>query len=89
MPLTWMSFETKYPTGIFCVVMNSLHYSCFCVFYSRLLFGWLADRNESFRFVLGATMLTLGGVVSALMPLFSSYSLMIVYSALFGMFTGE
>ncbi|KAI0237018.1 Monocarboxylate transporter 12 [Lamellibrachia satsuma] len=55
---------------------------------SRLLFGWLADRNESFRFFLGATVLTLGGVVSALMPLFSSYSLMIVYSALFGMFTG-
>ena len=53
------------------------------------MFGWLADRNENFRFFLGASVLTLCGVVSAMMPLFKTYPLMIVYSALFGMFTGE
>jgi cyanate permease len=56
---------------------------------SRLVFGWVADRSPRIRFYLAGTMLTLGGLVSIAIPLFTTYPLMILYSVLFGAFTGQ
>ncbi|ELU17411.1 hypothetical protein CAPTEDRAFT_225743 [Capitella teleta] len=56
---------------------------------SRLLFGWVADRSKGVRFYLAGIMLTLGGVVSVAIPLFTTYPLMVLYSVMFGSFTGS
>lgn len=55
---------------------------------SRLIFGWLADRSQGIRFYLAGSMLALGGFVSVAIPLFTTYPLMVLYSVMFGAFTG-
>lgn len=56
---------------------------------SRLLFGWVADRSPNIRFYMAGIAVTLGGLVSVFIFLFNTYPLMIVYSVLFGAFTGS
>ncbi|ELT98491.1 hypothetical protein CAPTEDRAFT_205609 [Capitella teleta] len=55
---------------------------------SRLVIGWMADHSPTIRFYLAGVTLTLGGVSSILIPYMTTYPLMIMYSALFGMFSG-
>lgn len=55
---------------------------------SRLVFGWIGDRSEGIRFYMAGMVLTLGGLTSILIFLFTTYPLMILYSILFGAFTG-
>ena len=56
---------------------------------SRLLFGWVGDFGEEVRYWLGGLVLGLGGVVSVFSSLYITYPLMLLYSVLFGCFTGE
>ncbi len=56
---------------------------------ARLMFGWVGDRSHGIRFYLAGVVLTLGGVVSILVFLFNTYATLIVYSVLFGAFTGK
>ena len=56
---------------------------------SRLLFGWIADKSPNVRFYMGGLTLTLGGLSSVLIFAFTTFPLMILYSVLFGGFSGE
>ena len=66
--------------------MNTWKISCS---FFRLIFGWVGDRSISVRFFLGGAVLTLGGVVSCFSPFYTTYNLMVLYSILFGAFTGR
>ena len=55
---------------------------------ARLIFGWVGDKSPNIRFYLAGIVLTLGGVISILIFLFTTYPLMVLYAILFGAFTG-
>jgi len=55
---------------------------------SRFLFGFIADRSESMRFIIGGLSLCIGGLMSALTPFYSTYTTMAIYSFMFGVCTG-
>ncbi|XP_060563281.1 monocarboxylate transporter 5-like [Ruditapes philippinarum] len=54
----------------------------------RVLFGFLADRQGVNRLMLYNTALTICGVATALCPLCYSYSLLVLYACVFGLFIG-
>ncbi|XP_045199403.2 monocarboxylate transporter 12-like [Mercenaria mercenaria] len=54
----------------------------------RVLFGFLADRQGVNRLMLYNTALTICGVATALCPLAYTYSLLVVYACVFGLFIG-
>ncbi len=56
---------------------------------ARLIFGWLGDKSPNIRFYLAGLVLTCGGIVSILVFLFNTYATLVVYSVLFGGFTGK
>ena len=54
----------------------------------RLILGWVADKSSNLRFYFAGSVLCLGGILNLLMVFFETYPLLILYSVLFGAFSG-
>lgn len=57
--------------------------------FGRIIFGWLADRKWVNRIMLYTVSLVISGVITILNPLNDSREYLMVYSALYGCFTGK
>lgn len=55
----------------------------------RLLLGWVADRSATLRFFFGGAVLTFMGCLGLMISLFNTFPLLVLYSVLFGAFSGE
>ena len=57
--------------------------------FGRIIFGWLADRKWVNRIMLYTVSLVISGIITILNPLNDSREYLIVYSAIYGCFTGK
>ena len=55
-----------------------------CNTFARLAAGWLADRPWADCLVIQNVALILGGVATAMVPLFTTYGLLVAYCCVFG-----
>ena len=56
---------------------------------SRVLVGWVADRPWADVLILNSVALVMGGVSTMFVPYYSSFGIMAVYSAVFGVAIGR
>lgn len=55
----------------------------------RVFSGWVSDRPEVNALCINNVALTVGGIATALCPFFETYTMLLVYSAVFGFSIGE
>ena len=56
---------------------------------SRVIVGWIADRPWADALILNSLALVMGGVSTMFVPYYNSFSIMAVYSAVFGVAIGR
>ena len=56
---------------------------------SRVIFGWIGDTSRTGRQLITVIVLILGGLTTAGVGLWKNYSLMVLYSIFFGVFSGD